>query len=64
MHSHSVGFVGGGRITAMLLQALGGRGLALDRVTVSDTSTEVLSKLSARFPAITTTAVNGEFRSL
>ena len=60
MHSRSVGFVGGGRITAIFLEALGGRGLALDRVTVSDTSTEVLSKLSARFPAITTTAVNGE----
>ena len=60
MQSHTVGFVGGGRITAIFLQALGGRGLALDRVTVSDASPEVLSKLSARFPAIATTAVNGE----
>lgn len=60
MQSHTVGFVGGGRITAILLHALGGRGLALDRVTVSDTSAEVLSKLRARFPAITTTAVNGD----
>ena len=59
MHSHTVGFVGGGRITAIFLQALGGRGLALDRVTVSDTSAEVLSKLTARFPEITTTAANG-----
>jgi pyrroline-5-carboxylate reductase len=57
MQSHTVGFVGGGRITATFLQALGGRGLALDRVTVSDASPEVLSKLSARFPAIATTAV-------
>ena len=60
MQSHTVGFVGGGRITAIFLHALGGRGLALDRVTVSDTSAEVLAKLKARFPAITTTAVNGE----
>ena len=60
MQSHTVGFVGGGRITATFLQALGGRGLALDRVTVSDTSAEVLAKLKARFPGITTTAVNGE----
>ncbi len=60
MQSHTVGFVGGGRITAIFLSALGGRGLALDRVTVSDTSAEVLSKLGARFPAITTTAANSE----
>jgi pyrroline-5-carboxylate reductase len=60
MQSHTVGFVGGGRITGIFLQALGGRGLALDRVTVSDTSVEMLSKLRARFPAITTTVANGE----
>ena len=48
MTSHTVGFVGGGRITAIFLQALGGRGLALDRVTVSDTSAEVLAKLKAK----------------
>ena len=60
MQSHTVGFVGGGRITAIFLHALGGRGLALDRVTVSDTNSEVLAKLKARFPGITTTAVNGE----
>ena len=60
MHSHTVGFVGGGRITAIFLEALGGRGLALERVTVSDTSAEVLARLKARFPAITTTADNGE----
>jgi pyrroline-5-carboxylate reductase len=58
MQSRTVGFVGGGRITAIFLQALGGRGLALERVTVSDTSAEVLAKLKTRFPAITTTADN------
>ena len=56
VHSRTVGFVGGGRITAIFLEALGGRGLALERVTVSDTSAEVLAGLRARFPAITTTA--------
>jgi pyrroline-5-carboxylate reductase len=60
VHSHSVGFVGGGRITAILLQALGGSGLALERVTVSDASAEVLARLKARFPACTTTADNDE----
>jgi pyrroline-5-carboxylate reductase len=60
MQSHTVGFVGGGRITAIFLHALGGRGLALERVTVSDTSAEVLAKLKARFPEITAAAGNGE----
>jgi pyrroline-5-carboxylate reductase len=60
MQSNTVGFVGGGRITAIFLQALGGRGLALDRVTVSDTSPDVLARLRARFPEITATADNDE----
>lgn len=58
MQSRSVGFVGGGRITAIFLEALGGRGLALERVTVSDTNPEVLQKLALRFPAIATTPDN------
>jgi len=58
LQSHSVGFVGGGRITAILLQALGGRGLALDRVTVSDASSEALRGLKARFPDIATSGDN------
>jgi pyrroline-5-carboxylate reductase len=58
VHAKSVGFVGGGRITAIFLDALGGPGLALERVTVSDTSPEVLERLRARFPAVTTTADN------
>jgi pyrroline-5-carboxylate reductase len=60
MHSHTIGFVGGGRITAIFLEVLGGRGLALERVTVSDTSAEVLTRLKGRFPAIVTTADNAE----
>ena len=58
MKERSVGFVGGGRITAIFLEVLGGTGLDLDRVTVSDTSPEVLAKRKERFPAITTTADN------
>jgi pyrroline-5-carboxylate reductase len=60
VHSHTIGFVGGGRITAILLEALGGRGLVLERVTVSDTSTEVLARLRRRFPRISTTGDNSE----
>jgi pyrroline-5-carboxylate reductase len=63
MHSHTIGFVGGGRITAIFLEALGGRGFALERVTVSDSSADVLARLKGRFPAITTAADNAEAAS-
>ena len=60
MTTHTVGFVGGGRITGIFLQALGGRGLALDRVTVSDVNADVLAGLASRFPGVTTTASNAD----
>ena len=59
MKHRTVGFVGGGRITAIFLEALGGTGLTLDRVTVSDTSPEVLAKRKERFGEITITSDNG-----
>jgi pyrroline-5-carboxylate reductase len=58
MKNRTVGFVGGGRITAIFLEALGGTGLDLARVTVSDTSPEVLAKREEGFPEITTTPDN------
>ncbi len=58
MKDRTVGFVGGGRITAIFLEALEGTGLDLDRVMVSDTSAEVLAKRKERFGAIATTADN------
>lgn len=60
MQSHTIGFIGGGRITGIFLEALGRRGMALERVMVSDTSPEVLARLKGRFPAITATADNAE----
>ena len=60
MEARTVGFIGGGRITAIFLEALGGRGIALERVTVSDTNAEVLAKLKARFPKITTVPSNSQ----
>jgi pyrroline-5-carboxylate reductase len=58
MNNRTVGFVGGGRITAILLEALGGQGLDLARVTVSDVSPEVLTRRKEQFPAIATTSDN------
>jgi pyrroline-5-carboxylate reductase len=60
MTAKTTGFIGGGRITAILLEALGGRGIALERVTVSDANAEVLAQLRSRFPTIATTAANAE----
>ncbi len=60
MQSRSVGFVGGGRITAIFLETLGDGVLALDRVTVSDKDAEVLARLKSRFPKVTTTASNAQ----
>ena len=58
MKNRTVGFVGGGRITAIFLEALRGKGLDLGHVTVSDTSHEVLAKRTHQFPGITTTSDN------
>ena len=59
MKDRTVGFVGGGRITAIFLEALGGTGLTLERVTVSDTTRRSWRSGRAQFPAITTTSDNG-----
>jgi pyrroline-5-carboxylate reductase len=59
MKDRTVGFVGGGRVTAILLEALGEKRLNLGRVTVSDTSPEVLAKRQEQFPGITATPDNG-----
>jgi pyrroline-5-carboxylate reductase len=58
MKDRTVGFVGGGRITAIFLEALGGTGLDLARVTVSDADPEVLAKRTEQFPPITATSDN------
>ena len=63
MKDRTVGFVGGGRITSIFLEALRSKGLHLERVTVSDTSPEVLAKRHEQFPGITATPNNAEAAS-
>jgi pyrroline-5-carboxylate reductase len=55
---NTLGFIGGGRITAIFLQAWKGRGLDPGRIVVSDPDASVLARLQARFPAIETTPDN------
>lgn len=56
--SNTIGFVGGGRITAIFLHAWKAKGLALDSIVVSDSDPGVLGRLQAQFPSIGTTPDN------
>jgi len=58
MKTKSLGFIGGGRITKILLQAFKNNQISFDKIVVFDTNTEVLNMLKSRFPHITTTMDN------
>jgi pyrroline-5-carboxylate reductase len=53
-----IGFLGGGRITSILLAAWADGGICLKDVVVSDSDPDVLAKLKARFPEIGTVMDN------
>lgn len=55
MKTKSLGFIGGGRITRIFLQALANKQIELSSVVVCDTNSEVLDKLKKQFPKIQTT---------
>jgi pyrroline-5-carboxylate reductase len=48
----SIGFIGGGRITRILLQAFQNRNAKFNKVVVTDPNNEVLTKLKNTFPFI------------
>jgi pyrroline-5-carboxylate reductase len=50
---HSIGFIGGGRITKILLQAFSNKNVKFNTVVVTDPNSEVTSKLKSDFPFIT-----------
>lgn len=52
MPPKSMGFIGGGRITRIILEALSRKRMLPAAVVVSDTSAETLQKLKARFPKV------------
>jgi len=54
MKTDSLGFVGGGRITKIFLQAFANKKIEYQSVVVYDTNTEVLSALKEKFPYIVT----------
>jgi len=60
MKTKSLGFIGGGRITKIMLQVIANNKTEYKAIVVSDTNTEVLTALKNQFPAITVAASNLE----
>lgn len=58
MKTNSLGFIGGGRVTRIILQAFENSGITFEKVVVTDTNPEALKSLKAKFPKITVTSDN------
>ncbi len=55
MNTKTLGFIGGGRVTKIILQAFQNKGLKFDSVIVHDANPEMLASLQRSFPSILTT---------
>jgi pyrroline-5-carboxylate reductase len=51
----TIGFIGGGRITRIFLQAFKNTNISFEKVTVFDTNSEVLSSLKSKFSSVNVT---------
>ena len=49
---NSIGFIGGGRVTSILLQGFKNKKVSFGKVVVADTNPDVLTKLKQQFPNI------------
>jgi pyrroline-5-carboxylate reductase len=52
---HTIGFIGGGRVTKILLQGFKNKNVEFEKVLVTDTNPEVLANLKKQFPEIEST---------
>lgn len=52
METNSLGFIGGGRITRIFLQAFQNKKVSFDRVVVFDTNKEMIERLQVNFTAV------------
>jgi pyrroline-5-carboxylate reductase len=52
MKTNSLGFIGGGRITRIFLQALSNVNVEFESIIVFDTNKEIIEKLKQNFPKI------------
>ena len=55
MKEKSLGFIGGGRITRIFLQAFENKNASFSSIIVSDTNSDVLNMLKESFPKISVT---------
>lgn len=55
MKTKSLGFIGGGRITRIILHAFEKHGITFEKIIVTDPNPEILNQIKTQFPAITTT---------
>jgi pyrroline-5-carboxylate reductase len=58
MKTHSLGFIGGGRISKIILQAFDNDGISFEKIVVFDINKDVLSSLKLKFPKISVTTDN------
>ena len=52
MKTRSLGFIGGGRVTRILLQGFKNKNIKFGKVVVTDTNPEVLARLKEQFPEV------------
>jgi pyrroline-5-carboxylate reductase len=55
MKTQTIGFIGGGRITKIILKAFENKGISFTKIAVTDTNPDVLNSLKQKFPKITIT---------
>jgi len=52
MNTNSIGFIGGGRVTKILLQGFKNKNVNFERIAVTDNNPDVMVKLKEKFPEI------------
>jgi pyrroline-5-carboxylate reductase len=52
MNTKSIGFIGGGRVTKILLQGFKNKNVNFERIVVTDTNPDVMVKLKEKFPEV------------
>ena len=52
MNAKSIGFIGGGRVTKILLQGFKNKNVKFGKVVVTNTNPEVLANLKKLFPEV------------
>jgi len=57
--NNSIGFIGGGRVTKILLQGFKNKNVKFDKVVVTDTNPEVLENLKKQFPEVESSDAKG-----